>query len=113
MAQFSQTQQDQIRQVLGYPPQRFGLILPDINLDFPQTYVDRGTEILAELDDINNRLKSARANNMALELDGIKVDYLQHRRLLKADYSALLIELSDLTNTPIFSSGCRPLIQYQ
>lgn len=98
MPKLSTQQVEQVALALGYGA------ATDLSLaqkDFSNSAI---TSIQSNLDDltaIDNLIRSARQDSMALEVGGVKVDYRQHLCLLRRDGSDLLKSLSALTSVPI------------
>jgi hypothetical protein len=57
--------------------------------------------ILAQLTDLDSQIADTRRDGMALEIDGMKVDFFNHRTLLLQEGSRLLRELAMVTGLPL------------
>ena len=114
-----QTSKDTIRRLLGYPVQgRLGLVLPQLNEDYPQDSIDRISEILIETQDIDAQRKDSRSQSMATEVDDIKVSFPQHLKYLRSERQVLIRELCAIVDLKPFAdnqgaSSNTVAIQYQ
>lgn len=79
---------------LGYPD---GSVEPSLDT----ARAAKANEIITQLVAIDLALASARLDSMAVQVDKLAVDYVQHMALLKAEGSRLLKELSNVSGLAV------------
>jgi hypothetical protein len=105
---FSPTEIDTILMILGYganlkkvTDSEVAVIRRHLENEFADVLVDRALEILTELVDIDTKLKAATQDSYATEVRNVKLNYAFHINHLKSNATALLEELSNLTDVPL------------
>lgn len=101
MANFTTTQIEKIEMVLGYNSPISDVVHTQLSTDFPQVVYDRAVVILADLDDINAKLKEATDTSYVTESRGSKLSYGQHVRHLKSEATRLLKELAHILSVDV------------
>lgn len=79
----------------------FDVIRRHLENEFADVLIDRSIEILEELVEIDNKLKAATQDSFATEVRNVKLNYAFHISHLKSTGTALLEELSNLTDVPL------------
>ncbi|MBW4443089.1 MAG: hypothetical protein KME10_17985 [Plectolyngbya sp. WJT66-NPBG17] len=98
-------QRDRLLRTLGYgltpillEPQLTQYLSP---LESRPALVEEIGLLLDAIESLNGLLSAARTDSMAVEVGGIKIDYVQHVRHLKSEGSRLLRQLEALTGLPL------------
>lgn len=94
----------QIAYVLGYSARRFDSRYYPQPLQFPEFDSDARVlivDLMAKLGVIDAELISNRADSMALDVGGVKVDFARNISITKQEGSRLLRELSIMTDIPV------------
>ena len=89
---------------LGYSTRDLQYTLTQSALQFPPYTVDDVEalqEIIDKLITLDAELETNRADSMALDVGGVKVDFNRNMQITKAEGSRLLRELSALADVPI------------
>ncbi|HEY9629367.1 MAG TPA: hypothetical protein V6C84_18850 [Coleofasciculaceae cyanobacterium] len=95
MTLLTQTQIDKIQVLAGYSAYPI-LVVQQLAGPYVQVAVDRVDAIILELADIDTQLRDLRPDSLAIEVQGMKLNFNQQRAILKQDGSQLLKELAQL-----------------
>lgn len=93
--ELTQLQKDQVEFLLGYVNFPH-LVSQRLAEPYKQVKVDRLDAIVIELADIDTQLRDLRPDSLAIEVQGMKLNFNQQRAILKQDGSQLLRELAQL-----------------